>query len=127
VVHDILQHAESVNDAEALAAIWGRKHGASQDDCAAAAVTARAALDHTALAVPAGAKRYREYPVMVRLEDGTLVEGRIDLAWTDGKSWTVVDYKTDRREKRNISQVQLYGLALQRATGLPVRGIVLEV
>ncbi|MCU1238011.1 MAG: UvrD/REP helicase, partial [Candidatus Solibacter sp.] len=46
---------------------------------------------------------------------------------TDGESWTVIDYKTDRREKRSVAQVQLYGLALQRATGLPVRGIVLEL
>ncbi|MBZ5617137.1 MAG: UvrD-helicase domain-containing protein [Acidobacteriia bacterium] len=127
VVHDILQHAECANDAEDLAAIWGRKHGAGEEECAAAAAAARAVLDHPAVAVPAGAERYRELPVMVRLEDGTLVEGRIDLAWSDGQSWTVVDYKTDRREKRNVAQVQLYGLALQRATGLLVRGIVLEV
>jgi ATP-dependent exoDNAse (exonuclease V) beta subunit len=39
----------------------------------------------------------------------------------------VIDYKTDRREKRNVAQVQIYALALQRATGLPVRGIVFEV
>jgi hypothetical protein len=35
--------------------------------------------------------------------------------------------QTDRRERRRIGQLQLYGLALQRATGLPPRGIVLEV
>jgi ATP-dependent exoDNAse (exonuclease V) beta subunit len=64
---------------------------------------------------------------MVRLEDGTLVDGRIDFAWSDGERWTVVDYKTDRREKRRVGQVQVYGLALQKATGLPVRGVVLEV
>jgi ATP-dependent exoDNAse (exonuclease V) beta subunit len=39
----------------------------------------------------------------------------------------VVDYKTDRQEKRNVAQLQLYGLALQRATGQPVRGVVLEL
>jgi ATP-dependent exoDNAse (exonuclease V) beta subunit len=39
----------------------------------------------------------------------------------------VIDYKTDRREKRNVAQVEVYALALRRATGLPVRGIVLEV
>jgi hypothetical protein len=38
-----------------------------------------------------------------------------------------VDYKTDRRERRNVAQLQVYGLALARATGLAVRGIVLEV
>jgi ATP-dependent exoDNAse (exonuclease V) beta subunit len=42
-------------------------------------------------------------------------------------SWIVIDYKTDRREKRNLAQVQLYALALQRATNFPARGLVLEV
>jgi len=127
VVHDILRYADLVDQIEALAAIWGRKHGASQGECLAAAAAARVALEHPAMAVPATAQRYRETPVMVRLADGTLVEGRIDLAWSDGASWTVIDYKTDRRETRNVAQLQLYGLALQRATGQPVRGIVLEV
>jgi len=63
----------------------------------------------------------------VRLEDGRMVEGRIDFAWNDGVRWTVVDYKTDRREKRKVAQLQVYGLALARATGMAVRGIVLEV
>jgi ATP-dependent helicase/nuclease subunit A len=127
VVHDILQYAASAADAAVLATLCGRRHGASAEECAAAATTARAALEHPSMAVPEGAKLYRELPVMVRLEDGTLVEGRIDLAWLDANSWTVVDYKTDRREKRNIAQLQLYGLALQRATGLSVKGIVLEI
>jgi ATP-dependent exoDNAse (exonuclease V) beta subunit len=66
-------------------------------------------------------------PVLVRLEDGTLFDGRIDFAWSDGARWTVIDYKTDRREKRNVAQVRVYAMALHRATGIPVRGIVLEV
>jgi len=127
VVHDILQHAESIEEADTLAAIWGRRHGATEAERDAAAVAARAALLHPALQMPPGATRYRELPVMVRLEDGTLVEGRVDCAWTDGTSWTVVEYKTDRRENRHPAQVQLYALALGRATGLPVRGIFLEV
>ena len=127
LVHDILQHAGLAEDVESLAVIWGRRHGAGESERTAAVEVVRAALAHDALAVPAGARRYRELPVMVRLEDGTLVDGRIDFAWSDGASWTVIDYKTDRREKRNVAQVQVYALALQRATGLPVRGIVLEV
>ena len=127
VVHDILQHAGSADETGALAAIWGRRYGAGAEECAAAAAAAAAALRHPALQIPPGATRYRELPVMVRLEDGTLVEGRIDLAWSDGKTWTVVDYKTDRRAERNLAQVQVYGLALQRATGQEVRGVVLEV
>jgi ATP-dependent exoDNAse (exonuclease V) beta subunit len=127
LVHDMLQHATPAEDVESLAAIWGRRHGAGESERSSAIEVVRAALAHDALAVPAGARRYRELPVMVRLEDGTVVDGRIDFAWSDGQSWTVIDYKTDRREKRNVAQVQLYALALQRATGLPVRGIVLEV
>jgi hypothetical protein len=127
LVHDILQHAGGADDVDALGVIWGRRHGCGETECAAAVEVARAALAHDALAVPEGARRYREYPVIVRLDDGTLVDGRVDFAWTDGASWTVIDYKTDRREKRNVAQVQAYALAIQRATGLPVRGIVLEV
>jgi ATP-dependent exoDNAse (exonuclease V) beta subunit len=127
LVHDILQHAGLAEDVESLAVIWGRRHGAGESERTAAVEVVHEALAHDALAVPAGARRYRELPVMVRLEDGTLVDGRIDFAWSDGASWTVIDYKTDRQEKRNVAQVQVYALALQRATGLPVRGIVLEV
>jgi ATP-dependent exoDNAse (exonuclease V) beta subunit len=127
LVHDMLQHAAPAEDVESLAVVWGRRHGAGESERAAAVEVVRAALEHDALAVLAGARRYREFPVMVRLEDGTVVDGRIDFAWSDGKSWTVIDYKTDRREKRNVAQVQIYALALERASGLPVRGIVLEV
>ena len=127
VVHDILQHAASPDEAAALAEVWGRRHGAGEAERAAAGEAARQALEYAARAMPAGAERHRELPVMVRLEDGTLVDGRIDLAWRDADSWTVVDFKTDRREKRNVAQVQIYALALERATKLPARGIVLEV
>jgi ATP-dependent exoDNAse (exonuclease V) beta subunit len=127
VVHDILQHAVCANDVESLALLWGRKHGANDVEREAAMAAARVALNHLLRSMPPDAQRYRELPVMVRLSDETLVEGRIDLAWTDGASWTLVDYKTDRREERNMAQLQLYGLALRRATGLPVRGIVLEI
>jgi ATP-dependent helicase/nuclease subunit A len=127
VVHEILQHAGGVAEIDALARVWGRRHGANEQECAAAAAAACAALEHVMRRVPPDAQRYRELPVLVRLEDGTLVDGRIDFAWSDGAQWTVVDYKTDRRKTRSIAQVQLYGLALQKATGLPVRGILLEV
>ena len=76
---------------------------------------------------PGGGAAVAALDLMVRLEDGTLVDGRIDFAWSDGERWTVVDYKTDRRERRRVGQLQLYALALQRSTGLQARGIVLEV
>jgi ATP-dependent helicase/nuclease subunit A len=127
VVHDILQRAGADGEIDALAAIWARRHAAGDAERDAAAVAARAAFAYATRSVPADARCYRELPVMVRLADGRLVDGRIDFAWSDGRSWTVVDYKTDRREARNVAQLQVYGLALQRATGLPVRGLVLEI
>ncbi|MGA3241582.1 MAG: UvrD-helicase domain-containing protein [Bryobacteraceae bacterium] len=127
LVHDILQHAGSAHEVAALADIWGRRHGAGDEERAAAAEAAGQALAYADRAMPSGAERHRELPVLVRLENGALVDGRIDLAWRDENCWTVIDYKTDRREKRNVAQVQSYALALQRATNLPARGIVLEV
>lgn len=127
VVHDILQRADRAEEVMALSQIWGRRHGISDRDCEVAATTALSALERIKELVPQNAQRYREMPLVVRLSDGTLVDGRIDLAWSDGSRWTVLDYKTDRREKRRVGQLQLYALALQRATGLSARGIVLEI
>ena len=127
LVHDILQRADRVEDIPALARTWGRRHGAPDADCGTAASAVRTALERIAELVPKSARRFREMPLLVRLHDGTLVDGRIDLAWSDGSQWTVVDYKTDRRVRRPVGQLRLYALALQEATGLPARGIVLEV
>jgi ATP-dependent exoDNAse (exonuclease V) beta subunit len=127
LVHSILQNADSVEQVAGLAALWGRRHGASDLERASAEESAQAVLAYLAAHVPPRATRYRELPVMVRLDDGALVEGRADFAWRYEDLWTVVDYKTDRREQRNVTQLQLYGLALQRSTGLPSRGVIIEV
>lgn len=127
VVHDILQRADRAGDVAALSRLCGRRHGISDADCELAAAAARSALERIKELVPRDARQHREMPLVVRLNDGTLVDGRIDLAWSDGAQWTVVDYKTDRRERRRVGQLQLYALALRQATGLPARGIVLEI
>lgn len=127
LVHEILQRADQLEDVAQLARIWARRHGLSDPQSDVAAAVARSALERISKLVPKGARRLRETPLLVRLEDGTLVDGRIDFAWSDGAQWTVVDYKTDRRERRRVGQLQLYALALQQTSGLPARGIVLEI
>jgi ATP-dependent exoDNAse (exonuclease V) beta subunit len=127
VVHDILERAASADEIDALAAIWSRRRLLDDAGRDAAAAAARVAFAYATASLSAAARCDRELPVMVRLDDGRMVDGRIDFAWSDGRSWTVVDYKTDRRQERDIAQLQIYGLALQRATGLPVRGLVLEI
>lgn len=125
LVHAILQSGHSGN-VEELAALHGRRWNASELEIAAAGAIARSALAHPALG--AGAKEiYRELPVSVTLASGEIAEGVIDLAWTDGVSWTVVDYKTGKAERRYESQLRLYALAIQRATGLPAKAVLMEI
>ena len=73
----------------------------------------------------------RETPVTLRDADGTLVEGAVDLAFLDGDTWTVIDFKTDHELTRNLDvyrrQVALYPDAIAAATGQPARAVLLRV
>jgi ATP-dependent exoDNAse (exonuclease V) beta subunit len=121
LVHAVLQSGGG-------AAGHGRRWNATPDEVRAAEEVAQAVLAHPLVAPAAGREIFREMPVMVRLDDGTLVEGRVDLAWHDGETWTVIDYKTNSADRsRYQRQLQLYGLALQQATGKPARGVLLEI
>ena len=72
---------------------------------------------------------------MLTLDDGGLVEGVVDLAFLEDTpeiaGWTVVDFKTDREfatsSDRYTAQVTAYSAAIQAATGLPSRGILLII
>ncbi len=72
--------------------------------------------------------RLAEHPFALEMEDGSFLEGVIDLAFTSPDGWTVVDYKTDRgddpeleaRVARYHRQLDLYADALERLTGRPV-------
>jgi ATP-dependent helicase/nuclease subunit A len=121
---------------EEVARQQGRALGARDDDMAAAADAAAGALAHDLLArarTAAGRGRCRrETPVSVTLDDGTLVEGVVDLAFEEHDRWVVVDYKTDREiaaagEERYRRQVALYARAIADATGRPADGVVLRV
>ena len=69
---------------------------------------------------------------MLRRDDGSLVEGAVDLAFYEDTSdfvgWTVVDFKTDREVESMAvynAQVRIYLEAVSAATGSPARGIIL--
>jgi ATP-dependent exoDNAse (exonuclease V) beta subunit len=140
LVHAILATVElaaSEGEIAAAARAHGRLVGAVDPEVEAAAETANAALAHplmrrAARCASSGALR-REVPVLVRLEDGALAEGVVDLAFreTDAPTWTVVDFKTDRElaggRARYEAQLRLYAAAVSRATGEPVRGVLLAV
>jgi ATP-dependent helicase/nuclease subunit A len=112
---------------------------ASHEEIKATIVTVGAALRHPVLQKAAASARKRrlrrETPVLLKLDDGSLIEGVADLAFEEDKpdfaGWTVLDLKTDREfaisSDRYTTQVSAYSEALGAATGLPSRGILMVV
>jgi ATP-dependent exoDNAse (exonuclease V) beta subunit len=132
LVHSVLQRARpgaTRGELEALASAYARRFHVRDDEIGWAADAAAEALAHPLMAEAARAVRcHREYPVLMRLDGSTLVEGQVDLAFFDGARWTVVDFKTGPGdEARYRRQLSLYASAISQATGQPARAVVIEV
>jgi ATP-dependent helicase/nuclease subunit A len=139
LVHALLASIDldaTVDAVKAGAAINGRLVDATEEEVQAAIDTVGRALTHPILrrAAASAAKRglRRETPVVLRRDDGSLVEGTLDLAFhedtPDFVGWTIVDFKTDREVdamSRYVTQVKTYLEAVSAATGSPARGIIL--
>jgi ATP-dependent exoDNAse (exonuclease V) beta subunit len=120
---------------ERAAAVHGRYLGCSDDEVAAAARVVAAALGHPLLrraaAAHAAGRCRRELPLALRLDDGSVLDGVVDLAFTDGSDgpWTVVDFKTDvgrgGEKPAYEEQVRLYARAITAATGRPAQPVLL--
>jgi len=69
--------------------------------------------------------------VTLQLDDGRLLEGVIDMAYSDGSSWIIVDFKTDadvgERRAQYERQLQWYAYALAQLSGMPARAFLLSV
>jgi ATP-dependent exoDNAse (exonuclease V) beta subunit len=135
LVHGVLAQASfdaTRDELDSLAAIEARLLGLTSSDAAAASETAERILTHDlwrrARASAARGACRRESGVSLLLDDGTLVEGTIDLAFEENGAWTVVDYKTDRDaaagEVRYRRQVALYAAAIAQATGAPANAVL---
>jgi ATP-dependent helicase/nuclease subunit A len=118
------------------AVLNGRLVDASVDEIAAAVTAVQGALEHPVLRRAAARVQNglrREVPMLLRLEDGSLAEGIIDLAYPDddttSSTWTVVDFKTDREfsasSERYVAQVRLYAQAVESVTKARAQGILL--
>ncbi|HET7543871.1 MAG TPA: UvrD-helicase domain-containing protein [Polyangiaceae bacterium] len=134
LVHALLAHAPFDADRQALSALsssLGRLIAATEAEVSSAVDAALAALSHPVLrAAAASSDVYREVAISEQLSDGTVAEGVIDLAYRTANEWLVVDFKTDAvvsTEGAYAEQLQLYVRALQRATGEPARGVLLQV
>jgi ATP-dependent helicase/nuclease subunit A len=141
LVHALLASIDlnaAADAVHAAASVQGRIVGATEEEINAAISAVGNALEHSILRRAACAGKgglRRETPVLLRLDDGALVEGIVDLAFRDNTpdfaGWTVVDFKTDREfqesSDRYIAQVSIYSKAVGAATGSPTRGILLVV
>ncbi|MEA2752869.1 MAG: ATP-dependent helicase/nuclease subunit [Myxococcales bacterium] len=139
LVHAMLASVPLDGDAGTIAdtsRIQARILGASDEEAAAARDVVAAALAHPLLARARKAVRVeRETAVMLRAEDGAIVEGIVDLAFLEqgpaGPIWTVIDFKTDvemaGRKDDYARQIDAYARAIAAATGEPAKGALLAV
>jgi ATP-dependent helicase/nuclease subunit A len=141
LIADVPFDGESDHVLERLSNAHGRILGATHEEIAAAREAVAALLRHPLLLAAARAERegecYRETPVTYRLESGVLIEGYVDLAYRDGNSVVVVDFKTDRELDWEIEQYQkmelyqkqvsLYATAIGRTAGLPTQAFLMRV
>ena len=137
LVHAVVADALVTQKAglEELAALHGRLLRAHDDEIEAAEATARAALDHELLARARRSRDLRvETAVALRLADGTIAEGVVDLAFRErtdaGHRWTVVDLKTDADPGADpvyARQLALYVEAIGAATGEPTTGVLFAI
>jgi ATP-dependent exoDNAse (exonuclease V) beta subunit len=112
--------------------VQGRLVGASPEEMAAATKAVLSALQHPILVrARASTDVRRECAVQWLRDDGVLVEGVLDLAFRESKSWIVVDFKTDAeledRRAAYEAQLDVYVTAVARATGDPASGLLLSV
>lgn len=137
LVHAVLAQAPFDASDEGLrmvASVEARVLGLSEIDAAIAARRVARVWRHELMArarraAARGACR-RETPVTMRLDDGTVMEGVVDLAFEENGEWVVVDYKTDRElaaaEARYRRQVAAYAAAVSAATGAPVSAVLVR-
>jgi ATP-dependent exoDNAse (exonuclease V) beta subunit len=118
---------------ERVARTQGRILLATDEETTAAAEAVSGMLRHDlfdrARAAESLGRCSREVPVMWMAPDGTLVEGTVDLAFQEGDTLTVLDFKTDRELAGELehyrNQLKIYCRAL--GAGREVRAALVRV
>jgi ATP-dependent exoDNAse (exonuclease V) beta subunit len=136
LVHAVLGTVALDGDADVIRCateLQARTLGCPDEEVEAAAKVAQTVLALPILARARAAAKAnrcrREAPIAWRNGE-TLIEGVIDLAFEEGKRWTLVDFKTDE-EFRSAAlyqrQVGLYALAVEKALSTSVSAFLVRV
>jgi len=124
----------SRNETAEVVDLQGRILGARAQEVESAGKVIEAVLGHPLMARARESARHgrcrRETPVTLAKE-GILVEGVADLAFLEGDTWTVVDFKTDDELETRLEnyrkQVGIYAEAITLATGQKAEAILMRV
>jgi ATP-dependent helicase/nuclease subunit A len=135
LIADLPLDAPDAQTLAQLALAHGRVLGADAAEVAAAGALVQRLWRHPVIQAAARAHRsgrcYRETPVTWRTDDGALVEGFVDLAYVDGDTFVVVDFKTDRELEDAVDryqrQVRIYAAAIAAASGRAARAVLMRV
>jgi len=141
LVHAVLAAVDldsSLGEVQSSVSLYARALGATEQEADSAVAVVVRTLEQPLLRRAAAAARAgrcrREAPITTRAEDGTLIEGILDIAFLEVKPepiWTVVDFKTDTEMAGKLEQyrrqVGLYTRGVAEATGLPARGVLLQI
>jgi len=135
LVHGVLRDVAldaGADEIRHMAELHARLTGAPASEIEAACQAVANALATHLLERARKSKRcHREYPIRLRLESSRLLEGVIDLAFVEKKSWVIVDFKTDadvgEHRTQYERQLQWYAFALSKITGMPARAFLLAV
>ena len=72
----------------------------------------------------------REWQFVLKMENFSILQGVIDLCYMENGCWVLADYKTDHIGEEELAeryktQINLYRIALEKITGIPVSKICL--
>ncbi len=133
LVHAILRDAAlDGSDLERWSQIHATLQNCDREEQESGLAVARAALRHELFDRARKADQcQREFPVTLRLPDGRILEGVIDLAFREEGAWVIVDFKTaaspGEDPGRFERQVRWYAHALRQIEKAPVEAWILSI
>ena len=114
-----VDYSASLDTITRIAKTHTRLVDATEDETAAAAQAVAGALKHPLMDLARQSSRvHRELPIVVKTDDGTLLDAVIDLAFRDANGWVVIDFKTDAEDPQRV-------VKYRRQVGWYVRGMEL--